>query len=84
MSTIRRAARTLRATLEPRAAGAAQAVASATALTVMVESEGRAELVSMRMRGGALSVMCTCGNAGCAHALEALALFASRTSSSLR
>jgi hypothetical protein len=75
MSTIRRAARTLRATLEPRAAHAGHGAATTTALTVMVESEGRAELVSMRMQDGALSVICTCGTAGCAHAHEALALF---------
>lgn len=75
MSTLRRAARTLRATLEPRSIGTGNAVASATALTVLVELEGRAELVSMRMQGGALSVLCTCGLAGCAHAHEALALF---------
>jgi hypothetical protein len=75
MSTLRRAARTLRATLEPRSTGPGHAVARATALTVMVELEGRAELVSMRMQDGALSVLCTCGAAGCAHAQEALALF---------
>lgn len=74
-SSIRRAARTLRASLEPRPASAGQAVPVPTAISVLVESDGHAEMVSMRLTGGALSVLCTCGAQGCAHAAEALALF---------
>lgn len=76
MSTsLRRAARALRASLEPRPSAASHGAASATALTVMVESAGRAELVSLRLRDGALHLMCTCGAQGCAHTHEALGLF---------
>jgi len=75
MSKLRRAARALRASIEPRPASPGQAMAQATALSVMVETEGRAELVSMRIQGGTLTVICTCGMSGCAHGLEALSLF---------
>jgi len=74
MSQLRRAAHALRASIEPRPVSPGQAVSAATALSVMVETEGRTELVSMRMQSGTLAVICTCGLSGCAHALEALAL----------
>ena len=75
MSSFRRAARALRATLEPAAVGAGLTAGRASALSVLIEGAGQAEMVSMRMRDGVLDVACTCGAQGCTHAHEALALF---------
>jgi hypothetical protein len=75
MSELRRAAKALRASLEPRPIGSPTDKPRAAAISVLIEGGGQAELVSMRMRDGLLSVLCTCGARGCVHVQEALALF---------
>lgn len=72
---FRRAARALHASLQASTDAPGAELATTSAVTVQIESSGQAELVSMRVRDGRLTVICTCGAQGCAHAREALALF---------
>jgi hypothetical protein len=75
MNAFRRAAASLKASLNALPPSDTSSGARVAALTVAIEQQGRIEMVSLRLEAGALVVACTCGARGCAHAREALSLF---------
>lgn len=78
MTAFRRAARAFAGTLRtaPLASTAANPShpAQVTAVTCVVEHAGHSEVVTLRLRDGTLSLVCTCGKTACDHAHAALAL----------
>ena len=78
MTAFRKAAHSLAHTLGPWRGGSGAHVSAVTCVVEQVGSQGvptgRSEVVTLRLRDGALAVVCTCDQEGCEHVRSALAL----------